>query len=375
MNYALKKPRITVVTVCYNSGKTIEQTILSVIGQDYDNLEYIIIDGKSEDDTVTIIERYREKISVAISEKDDGIYFAMNKGVEYATGDLIAFLNSDDWYDENALQSVANAYMETDADVIYGDITYVEDGIYQREFVNNIDNMVYEMSIAHPAAFVKTSIMKSQHFNTKYRIAADYFFFAQLYYNKMKFVHVDKNLAFFRKGGKSTLNYYTAYEAHDIATSLAKSYECMPTDLLELDRRYYNKLFYYACLKNEIYNIPEVCRYLEKKIPKSGCYIFGYGTRGKRAINLFKAYGVIIQGIIDNNSVSIESRDYEILKPDAAALKKDSLIIVTPRFAANEVGQQLQEIGVDEKSIIDFCVFESAIGEIIHERICLKSQI
>ena len=90
------KPRITIITVCYNSEKYIEQAILSVINQTYDNLEYIIVDGGSQDSTMSIVNRYRDKISVIISEKDNGISDAFNKGIRRATGDIIGIVNSDD---------------------------------------------------------------------------------------------------------------------------------------------------------------------------------------------------------------------------------------------------------------------------------------
>jgi glycosyltransferase involved in cell wall biosynthesis len=89
--------KISIITASFNSAKTIEQTIQSVFSQHYPNVEYIIIDGASQDETLSIIEKYRDKISIFISEKDNGIYNAMNKGLKLATGDIIGILNSDDF--------------------------------------------------------------------------------------------------------------------------------------------------------------------------------------------------------------------------------------------------------------------------------------
>ncbi|MFN7014655.1 MAG: glycosyltransferase family 2 protein, partial [Bacteroidia bacterium] len=119
--------KISIITVTFNSAKTIEQTIQSVIKQAYSNVEYIIIDGASQDETLNIIERYRNKISVVVSEKDSGIYNAMNKGLKLATGDIIGILNSDDFYaDENVLSDVAKLFEQVKADAVYADLQYVD---------------------------------------------------------------------------------------------------------------------------------------------------------------------------------------------------------------------------------------------------------
>ena len=99
--------KVSIITVCYNSAETIENTIQSVLSQDYSTIEYIIVDGKSTDATLQIIEKYKTQISKIISEKDDGIYFAINKGIAMATGDIIAILHADDLYSN--LQKIGRA--------------------------------------------------------------------------------------------------------------------------------------------------------------------------------------------------------------------------------------------------------------------------
>ena len=122
-----KKPKISIVTISYNSSKTIRDTIDSVISQDYENIEYIIIDGKSTDDTIDIIKSYGDKISHLISEEDDGLYDAMNKGIRAATGDVVGILNSDDFYYTNHVVSdVAEVFIFNDVDAVYGDLLYVD---------------------------------------------------------------------------------------------------------------------------------------------------------------------------------------------------------------------------------------------------------
>jgi glycosyltransferase involved in cell wall biosynthesis len=122
----VNNPLISLITVTYNAADTIEKCILSVISQRFKNLQYIIIDGQSTDGTLTIIDKYRDLIDIVISEPDDGLYDAMNKGVVHATGDIIGMLNADDYFaHDNILEEVARGFKLSGADVVYGDIDYI----------------------------------------------------------------------------------------------------------------------------------------------------------------------------------------------------------------------------------------------------------
>lgn len=128
--FAWRKERviISIITVCYNSVKTIEETICSVLGQDYPYIEYIIIDGGSTDGTQEIIARYRDRISTYISERDSGIYDAMNKGIRQATGEIVGLLNADDLYINSAvLSKVARVFKAKAVQACYGDLIYFSD--------------------------------------------------------------------------------------------------------------------------------------------------------------------------------------------------------------------------------------------------------
>ncbi|HRP58868.1 MAG TPA: glycosyltransferase family 2 protein, partial [Vicingus sp.] len=120
-------PKVSIITVCYNSEKTIEDTIKSVANQSYPNIEYIVIDGGSTDNTLAIIDKYKDKISTVISEKDHGIYDAINKGIKLATGDIIANLNSDDFYiDSDVITDVVATFENEKTDTLYADLYYVD---------------------------------------------------------------------------------------------------------------------------------------------------------------------------------------------------------------------------------------------------------
>src|SRR5262245_52794082 len=117
--------KVSVITVCYNSERTLEQTLKSVIRQDYPNMEYIVIDGGSTDSIRQILQRYQNQIDLVISEPDRGIYDAMNKGIQFATGDLIGFLNSDDLYAHpQILSRVVKTFENQPIDACYGDLIY-----------------------------------------------------------------------------------------------------------------------------------------------------------------------------------------------------------------------------------------------------------
>lgn len=200
------KPLISVVTVVYNGKAHLEQTILSVLEQEYDNVEYIIIDGGSTDGTLGIIKKYEEAIDYWVSEPDGGIYDAMNKGISLSTGEYIAFLNADDWYPVDSLKMVAEAALEEDVDYIYGDMDLYD----EKGFVKKRKPMHYKYGTpyGHQAFFVKTGIARIYPFDTSFKIASDYDFMLKVIEKKYSYKHIDKSLANFRIIGiSSNLNF------------------------------------------------------------------------------------------------------------------------------------------------------------------------
>ncbi len=119
--------KFTIITVTYNSEASIEDCVLSVINQDYSDVEYIVVDGASKDNTLAILENYKSKITEIISEKDEGLYHALNKGIAKATGDVIGILHSDDFYTNNSvLSQYANEFEKSKSDAVYSDLYYVD---------------------------------------------------------------------------------------------------------------------------------------------------------------------------------------------------------------------------------------------------------
>lgn len=164
-------PFITIITVVYNGSKTLEQTIQSVISQKYDNFEYIVIDGRSTDGTVDIIKKYEADIATWISEKDKGIYDAMNKGIRYAKGAWIYFLGADDLLRENILHDISG-FLTDERCIYYGNVKYImASRIYDGKFGMF---KLATRNISHQAIFYPAKVFEKEIYQLEYKYLADY---------------------------------------------------------------------------------------------------------------------------------------------------------------------------------------------------------
>ncbi len=203
--------KISIITVCYNSAKTIEQTILSVLSQDYPNIEYIIVDGASGDGTLQIIKKYQHKIAMVVSEKDNGIYDAMNKGIALASGDIIGLLNADDLYAHNQVISLVAQAMTPDAiDACFGDLIYFSPST--NKLLRYWESSEFKSGLfakgwcpPHPTFFVKRNVyLKHGLFNTAYKMGNDVELMMRfLEKAKIKSVYLPHVLVHMRAGGVS----------------------------------------------------------------------------------------------------------------------------------------------------------------------------
>jgi glycosyltransferase involved in cell wall biosynthesis len=197
-------PLITVVTVVRNGGKTLEETILSVINQTYKNIEYIIVDGASTDNTLDIVRKYEDRIDYWISESDKGIYYAMNKGIDLAGGDFVAMLNSDDWYETTTCEQIINKMRETKADVYYAMMrVYDEDKNLYHIYAYTI-NAISSHMISHPSCFISREIYCKYRYDEDYRSASDYDLIIRIFTGNYKFCFIEKILVNFRMNGMSS---------------------------------------------------------------------------------------------------------------------------------------------------------------------------
>ncbi len=204
--------KISLITVCYNSAKTIAETFESVLSQSYDNYEYIVVDGKSSDDTINIIVEYEKKFKGKmhyISEKDNGLYDAMNKGIKLATGEIIGILNSDDKFSGNAvLEKIAKEFKKTNCDALYSNLLFMDHEKMMfpvRKVIAGKVSKKLGWHPPHPTLYIKKSVYNEIGlFNLKYKKVSDYDLMLRLVRSNFGIVYINEFLIYMRAGGLST---------------------------------------------------------------------------------------------------------------------------------------------------------------------------
>ncbi|MDJ0699529.1 MAG: glycosyltransferase family 2 protein [Woeseiaceae bacterium] len=206
--------QVSIVTVCFNSAATIRDAIDSVLAQSHPDVEYIIIDGGSTDDTMKIVSEYEDRIATVVSEPDQGIYDAMNKGIRAATGDIVGILNSDDFFaSKDVVADVVQAFRENEeAGIVFGDVVFVspEDLNYVKRYYSSRHFKPWKLRFGymppHPATFVRRDLYtRYGEYNLEFRIAADYEMYVRwLIRNEVRFRRIDEVLVRMRLGGIST---------------------------------------------------------------------------------------------------------------------------------------------------------------------------
>lgn len=377
-NIAQDDIKVSVITVCFNAEKTIEQTIKSVLQQTYKNIEYIIIDGNSQDKTVDIIKKYQDSIAYWISENDSGIYDAMNKGIRVSTGDIIGIINSDDWYDLNAIENVVNIFINEKADVVYGDmILLYENGFRKRNKTEELESLAYKMSISHPTTFVNRNIyIKYGLFDTHYRIAADYDLMLRLYHNGVVMKSCSEVIAYFRMSGVSNTN---------IAQCAEETRRISLEYLADEDEKRYlpiiNSIYQRKMEKVHIQNI--IKDILEDDISKAlikkyftdyrNIYIFGAGILGMECCSFFKALDITIKGFIDNDvkKVGTEYMEVQVMNLADITHSFQLIIIAVQDIYQKDIRDQLMDKGYKEGK--DFWLYYDFIR--YFEKICCQSKM
>lgn len=204
--------KVSIITACLNNAATIETTIRSVLTQDYPNIEYIIIDGASIDGTQDIITKHKDKLGTFVSEKDKGIYDAMNKGLAKATGDIVGFLHADDFYPaSNVISNIVKTFEKEGCDSVYGDLQYVDRQNPDKVFRNWKSEPYYDgiflkgFMPPHPTFFLKRKCYEQYgNYNTTFVLAADYeLMLRMLHRYKLKAIYIPEVLVKMRTGGAS----------------------------------------------------------------------------------------------------------------------------------------------------------------------------
>ncbi len=217
-------PLITVITVVFNGEKYLEETIQSVINQTYPNIEYIIIDGGSTDGTIDIIKKYENYIDYWVSENDNGIYDAMNKGLKLALGEFVGILNADDYYEEDAIENLLSLLLNSKKDYVIANVRIIEKNSIIKPIYPLKKNKIYqEMPYPHISALIPKKIYKKVGlFNTKYKKAADFDMAIRIHLYGFESCYLDKIVGNIHIGGTSD-SYKSNYEFMEIAIHNGKS--------------------------------------------------------------------------------------------------------------------------------------------------------
>ncbi len=216
--------KVSIITITYNSAETIEDTLKSVTEQDYPDIEFIVVDGQSKDNTLELIKKYGSKVSRLVSEKDDGLYFALNKGIAMATGEIVGLIHSDDFYmDKQVISKVVDAFRKSDADAVYGDLYYVDKNdtnkiVRKWRSGKYTDGMFLNGWMPpHPTFFVRRRCYEQYgSFNTRLRSAADYEIMLRfIHKHKIKLAYLPEYLVKMRTGGQSNASLRNRLKANN----------------------------------------------------------------------------------------------------------------------------------------------------------------
>lgn len=202
------RPLITVITVVFNDVSSIEETVLSVLNQSYQYIEYIIIDGSSTDGTYELLTKYNNRIDYLVSEKDNGVYDAMNKGVEKSSGEWTIFMNSGDkFFDNNVIFRIVNEYIDKGEAIIFGDTYYSN----RTTGINRYIKASYKgkskfMPSAHQSILTRTQELKRHPFDLKYKVISDFAFYYDLYNRNNRRFYYNDVVSYYDDSGLSSIN-------------------------------------------------------------------------------------------------------------------------------------------------------------------------
>lgn len=370
--------KFSIITVAYNSEATIEKTICSVITQKYSNIEYIIVDGKSTDGTVDIIKKYENHITKWVSEEDQGIYDAMNKGISMASGDIISFLNSDDWYENDIFERLEEIFTKKKCDVVSGSIILWTGNkkAWDYHIIEEKEQLFSRMIYAHPATFAKRKVFEQYGvFDLNYKIVADYDWFFRLQIANVDIFRTDEKFANFSLDGESSqgnlIQIKEEYSIRKKYAALLKSEKKKEIDK-EIECELENAINRYMS-RNILQIISMNKAILAEKLFKDSREwgVFGAGIRLKNTTDILEQLGIEISSVYDNHVVNTGQYGYHIKSFEQ--YNGEYLVVSTEKYY-NEIKQQLSDKElVEHKDFCSIAILKENIYGILREE--LKNKI
>jgi glycosyltransferase involved in cell wall biosynthesis len=300
--------KVTIVTVTYNAQEYLEQTIKSVIGQDYQNIEYIIIDGGSTDGTVKIIKKYEKYLSYWISEPDKGIYDAMNKAIDRATGEWINFMNAGDKFSHNTSINKFIENVKEGIDLYCGGINFIDliSGQSSYRPPHTLEKIWENVPCWHQGMFISTKLMKEYKYSLKYKIAGDHEFFLRCYSDNKKFQFIDTPIADMLAGGMHQKEAITARVESmkiiaDYAIDTNVIYESAFFKALYADAPSFDNIKFYSQFNLFFKEIDSIGLKYNK------IALYGYGAIAKTVISLLNDK---VSVVIDQNRYLHDNKNY-----------------------------------------------------------------
>lgn len=342
-------PLVSIITVVYNGAATIEQTIQSVINQTYQNIEYIIIDGSSTDGTQDIVNRYKDNIAYFVSERDEGLYDAMNKGIRNASGDVIGIINSDDWYELDAVSKVVEAFVSDDeVGLVYGNVlVHDKEGGQRLAKPQELETMWYRMAVSHPAVFIRKAVYEKHGlFDLQRGIAADYELVLRLYSRNVVFQYVEDILAHFRLGGLSQIHFYECeLGVCDIAYGYIDLCPCKEQILPLLEYKQSWLSFEVSLMRSPEMLEKLMNNHFGKKM--SDIVIFGAGYWGRKCCEALLEVGIEVKFIVDNNPDCVSEICGRSIRRADSLMESDTVLIAVKEHTET-IEEQLNVLGISK---------------------------
>lgn len=342
--------RFSVITVSYNCANTIERTIVSVLNQKDVDVEYIIIDGASNDGTKEIIQRYKNSLAFEVSEKDKGVYDAMNKALKHATKDIVFFLSGDDYFtNDNVLSLIAKEFETSKADIVVGRVLE-KNGVSALVRISDVQCPYYKVTFHHQATFSKLHLYDElMDFDENYRISADYDWILKAISNNVKIHFSDIAVSVFSEGGCSDSEECIA-EMYSISNKYMK-HDNYDSKAIEEMRRFYFDVICWRIFERVIKlkdNIEDPSKLTFLNRSDRDYFIWGCGNYGKLFKTFFEHYGIKVKGFYDSNS-SYHGTKYEGIPISEYSPSSNSLVIISVQGAEDKIGEYLSGYGFKQE--------------------------